>query len=279
VDMLESGPHSGSRAGGSRAPRWRLAAVGGAGTARGVAVAAGLALLAAEVLPWGTLGIKNNPASDGNAIDLSVSSLAYTPTVHAVQLPAGIAVAFQLGWALLLAALAVALFGPLRLRRAASAAAAGLAVAEVALIAGVIGSSSDTPGMLSLFGAGPVSTAADDFAGHQGPGMFCAGLGALLALFAAGALVRERGADDGAPAAAPGHRGVQPANAWRPAPGMVDPADPQWPGAEPVGAGGNGYSGATERRGRHDAWDEDELGPADLTVTALPPSGYRRPGP
>jgi len=286
VDMLESGPQPGSRSRIAAVPRWRLAGLGSAGTARGVAVAAGLALLAAEVLPWGSLAIKNNQVVDGG-VDISVSALTSGLTLHAVELPAGIAVAFQLGWALLLAAFAVALYGPPRLRRTVSAAAAGLAVGQVALLAGVVGSSSDTAGMFSLFGAGPISAGVDEFNGHQGPGMFCAGLAALLALFAAGVMARDRSGDDAAAAAVVRHRAVatvEPADVWRPGPGVAgpQPADPgafdpaaAWPAPEPVGGDGRV---AVDRRGRRDPWDEDDLGPADLTVTAVPPNGYRRPG-
>jgi hypothetical protein len=261
VDMLESGTPARSVG----APRRRLArfgALGGAGTARAVACAAAVALLAAEILPWATLTLRSQTSSDDTVFTVD-AAIASGLTLRAVALPGGVGVGFQLGWALLLAAFGAALLGSGRLRRPLAGAAAGLAVGQLALVAAVIGGSSDTKGILSLFGAGLITGAVTDFDGHQGPGMFCAALAALLAVIAAGLVLRERGsADDAAPAVATRHRAVpveDPAEVWR-GPGVTGHTQPV----------------ATARR---DPWDEDDLGPADLTVTPVPPHGHLRPGP
>jgi hypothetical protein len=220
-------------------------------TARGLAIAAVGALLGAEVLPWISVQLTGSPDNgDGSAPSTADFSLA----LHAAQLPAGVVVAFQLGWSLLLAACAVALLGPDRLRRPLAAATAGLAFGQLALAAAVIGSSSDTRGVLALFGSGLANATSDELRTHRGAGMFCAGFAALLALLAAGLALVTAGQRPAAGALAP-------ASAAGPAPAY--PAA----GATPAGS----------PPPEPDAGWQEEADVLDLTVTPLPPSGYQRP--
>ncbi len=142
-------------------------------------------------------------------------------------------IGLHVGWIGLLGLLAVALFGPVRLRTTVSSAAGGAAVGVFALLVSLIGVSVSDSGVMSLFGGNALGLYSEQLDASQGPGLFCAALAALLAVGTA-------------------------VLAFRTAPGAL-PALPGYPStpAGPADAIGAGHPGADRSPGAGGLPDRD----------------------